>query len=77
VRLTRPGEIERERNSDATVGRPNDLLRRTGLGDLSKNNTVTLFTTFIVIAPQPQKVYKFVSDYIRSDFHQYLKIENY
>ena len=44
VRLTSPGEIERERNSDETVGRPYDLLRRPGLGDLCTNNTLSLLT---------------------------------
>jgi len=38
VRPTNAGETDRERDNDATVGRPYDLLRRPGLGDLHYNN---------------------------------------
>jgi len=37
VRLTKAGEIDRQRIIDETVGRPYDLLRRLGLGDLNMN----------------------------------------
>jgi len=38
VRLTNVGDIDRQRVSDETVGRPYDLLRRRGLGDLFINS---------------------------------------
>jgi len=38
VRPTNAGEIDRDRVNDETVGRPYDLLRRLGLGDLGNNN---------------------------------------
>jgi len=34
VRPTKAGEIDRDRDNDAIVGRPYDLLRRPGVGDL-------------------------------------------